>query len=91
MKGITIIDVCRDLEIEPEPHLTWPVGSAVRELFERKYGRLPEKELRAKTNGAGSHCLAVYPKRMWAEIARIIHLHNGEAQRQFDMFKGPKR
>jgi hypothetical protein len=86
MRSITIIDVCRALRIEPEPRLTWPVGAAVRVLYETRHGALPQKALRTKTSGAGSHCLAVYPESMWGDIERIIRLHDGESRRQGDMF-----
>jgi hypothetical protein len=84
---ITVVDVCRDLQIEPEPRLTWPVGNAVRNLYESRYGELPEKALRTKTSGAGSHCFATYPEHMRGDIERIIRLYDGEAQRQSDLFK----
>lgn len=70
--GITIIDVCRQEKVEPVPALTWAVGARVAALYERRYGRLPSKDLRTKTSGTGSHCFAVYPLRMRDEIAKII-------------------
>lgn len=72
--GITIIDVCRQEKVEPVPALTWAVGAQVAALYERRYGRLPSKDLRTKTNGSGSHCFAVYPLRMRDEIANIIKM-----------------
>ena len=85
-RGITVIDVCRELQIEPTPALTWPVGNAVRDLYEQRYGCLPEKDLREKTNGTGSHCFAIYPEGMRNDIERIIRLHDWERQRQGDLF-----
>ncbi len=87
MKGITIIDVCRALSVDPEPRLTWPVGNAVRDLYEGRYGALPEKALRTKTAGTGSHCFAIYPEDMRGDIERIIRLHDWERQSQCDLFQ----
>lgn len=42
----------------------WRVGNAVRDRWcadPRSNGRLPEKQLRQKGSGSGSHCFAVYP------------------------------
>ena len=85
-RGITIIDVMRELRIEPTPELSWSIGAAVRDYFERLYGRLPEKELRTKTSGGGSHCFAIYPQEMKSKIINIIHLHQLESQRQGELF-----
>lgn len=84
---ITIVDVCRDLGVEPTPALTWPVGTAVRQRFEGIYGSLPYKALRGKTYGnGGSHCFAVYPEEFRREIVAIIQMHSVEAERQMDLF-----
>jgi len=85
-RGITIVDVLHDLRIEPTPTLTWAVGAAVRDLYESRYGCLPEKDLRNKTNGPGTHCFAIYPESMRAEIVQVIHHHQTEAQRQGELF-----
>jgi hypothetical protein len=71
--GITIIDV---------PELTWSIGAAVREMYERRFGVPPEKKLRTKTCGAGSHCFAVYPTHLRTDITSIIRMHQTESQRQ---------
>lgn len=84
--GITIVQVCRDLGVEPTPELTWSVGMRVRDLYERRYGALPEKDLRPKTNARGSHCFAVYPEHMRPDIARVIKAHAWERRRQGDLF-----
>lgn len=85
-RGITVIDVMRELRIEPVPELTWAIGAAVRDRYERLHGRLPEKELRTKTSGGGSHCFATYPQDMRTEIANIIRLHQLETQKQGELF-----
>lgn len=84
--GLTVVDVCRQLRIEPTPKLTWAVGTAMRDLYEQRYGCLPEKDLRAKTNGPGTHCFAIYPHSMRDDIVRIIRYHQTEAQRQGELF-----
>lgn len=85
-RGITIIDVMRELRVEPVPELTWSIGAAVRDYYERLHGRAPEKELRTKTCGAGSHCFAIYPQDMRPKIVSIIRLHQLESQRQGELF-----
>lgn len=84
--GITIIDVMRELRIEPTPHLSWQIGMAVRDAYERRFGYAPEKALRTKTNGPGSHCFAIYPRVMRETIVQIIRQFQTEAQRQGDLF-----
>jgi hypothetical protein len=69
---ITIIDVCRSLGITPEKNLTWAVGNKVRDLYVHKFGSSPTKKLLPKTNGQGSHFIAVYPDKLWSDIERII-------------------
>jgi hypothetical protein len=85
-RGITIIDVMRELQVEPTPRLSWEVGAAVRDYYEQFYGCLPEKELRPKTNAGGTHCFAVYPESMKPKIIKIIKLHEWESQRQMELF-----
>lgn len=72
MSTITAIDVFKAKGLEPEPRLTWAVGAAVRERYRDRFGKLPAKELRTKTAGGGSHCLAVYPESWWPIIADAI-------------------
>jgi hypothetical protein len=86
IEGITVIDVCRALQVEPDPPLTWSVGNLVRGMWERQYGALPEKDLRRKTAGGGSHCFAIYPYTWRDAIARVIMLHTTERQRQGELF-----
>ena len=69
---ITIIDVMRARNVEPTSELTWAVGAEVRDEWERRHGALPDKDLRRKTNGGGTHCFAVYPVTFWPVIEGII-------------------
>ena len=71
-RNITIIDVCEEIGVKPDSWLTWPVGNRIKNLWKDKTGNLPPKELRKKTNGKGSHCFAVYPLSMKAEIEIAI-------------------
>jgi hypothetical protein len=86
MRLITVIDVCRELRVEPTSALTWPVGDAVRGAFEERFGRPPVKALRQKTKGGGSHCFAVYPETFRGVIRAIILSHQAEKARQPDLF-----
>lgn len=85
-RKITVTDVSRGMNLVMEKEVAWAVGAAVRDLYELKYGALPEKELRTKTSGGGTHCFAVYPERMRPEIARIIRRHKTESDRQGRLF-----
>jgi hypothetical protein len=73
---ITIIDVCRELGLEPEKNAMWDIGAKVRKLYTDKFGELPPKDLRDKTNGPGQHMFAVYPLSMKREIIDVIADHN---------------
>lgn len=84
--GITVIDVCRQMRIEPTKALTWPVGDRVRYIWEKKYLAPPDKDLRTKTCGEGSHCFAVYPEHMREIIRRVIRRQVSEQQRQGELF-----
>lgn len=79
---ITVIDVCRAMRVEITPQVSWSVGAQARGLYAQRTGRLPEKDLRQKTSGGGSHCFAVYPDWMRPEIEQIIRAHKVEDQRQ---------
>jgi hypothetical protein len=71
---ITVIDVFRDLDLEPIPEDTWAAGNAARDLYEATTGHLPPKALRPKTNESGSHCFAVYPASWREELEEIVKL-----------------
>lgn len=70
--SVTVIDRIRALGFEPESRLTWIVGDQVRDRWTIDTGALPEKALRRKTSGGGSHCFAVYPERFVPMIDAII-------------------
>jgi hypothetical protein len=82
-KRISIVDVIRWMNIDPESQLCWTVGALAREQWRNQYGTLPEKQLRPKTDGSGgSHCLAVYPISWRARIAKIVSAYASQASRQ---------
>jgi len=89
-----IRDVLRTLRVEPEKSITWPVGFAIRDRFQEANERLPDKQLRRKTNGKGGHCLAVYPDTFWDEavsVARsVLEAIDSHAARQPDLFQPPE-
>lgn len=84
--SITVMDVFRELQIEPEPSVSWSVGAAVRRLYESETGSLPPKELRPKTSGGGSHCFAAYPDSWRPRIVAAIQSHQTQTARQGDLF-----
>lgn len=70
--GFTVIDLIRAHGCEPEPRVSWPIGTAVREAYRARTGELPVKALRSKTSGPGSHCFAVYPETFRAEATDLV-------------------
>ncbi|HEX8835447.1 MAG TPA: hypothetical protein VF748_00795 [Candidatus Acidoferrum sp.] len=86
---ITVIDVFRDLQLEPIPEQTWAAGNRVRDRYLELYGVLPTKELRTKTYDGGTHCFAVYPLSFRPVIERIVNDIATEAARQMDLFGPP--
>lgn len=70
-ENFTIIDVARALNVAFTKHLSWSVGLAVRQHFEKKYGRIPPHQLRTKTCGVGVHCFVVYPEWYWPEVEQF--------------------
>jgi hypothetical protein len=82
---ITVLDVMRSMGVEITSSLSWSVGVRVRELYEARTGCLPEKALRTKTIGTGSHCFAVYPDVMRDDIERVVRAHATEATRQLQL------
>lgn len=84
---ITVIDIMKELGVEITNDLSWSVGADVRALWEESNGREPDKELRTKTSGAGSHCFAVYPASFRPEIERVIKAHKAEEARQLSLFR----
>ena len=88
--GFTVIDLLRQLRVEPTSKLTWSLGELLREDFKREYDRPPKKDLRPKTSGKGSHCFAVYPDRYYEDALKFVrkrleHLDT-EASRQMPLF-----
>jgi len=70
--GITIVQVARAMGIEMSPTVAWSVGATVRDLYIDEFGCLPEKRLRMKSSGMGSHCFAIYPASWRERIERVI-------------------
>lgn len=68
----TIVDIIRSMGIEPTTEMNWKVGGIARKRHAARYGRPPDKTLRPKTSGRGSHDLAVYPEEMRDEIKAIV-------------------
>jgi hypothetical protein len=82
MSEITVIDVIRSMGVEATSELTWSVGAQVREMWRAEHGELPEKGLRPKTGGPGSHCFAVYPAHWRERIVAVVQQHVHFAERQ---------
>lgn len=87
MARLTVIEVMRGMGIEPTSELSWSIGSAVRDEYERTYGSAPVKALRPMTSGPGTHCFALYPMEFLPSIRAIIAGHQTEAARQQSLFE----
>jgi len=81
----TLIDVFRSLQMEPLKESTWPAGAACRELYQKTYGCLPDKGLRTKASGAGSHCFAIYPQEFLNSATGIVKQYARERERQMKL------
>ena len=91
-RGITIIDVMRDMGVEPHKSITWPIGLRVVHRFQQRFHRLPVKLLRTKTCGVGVHCFAVYPKSFRPEIEAVVREFTDEigTQGELDFYHSPE-
>jgi len=82
VRTFTLLDLLDEMNIEPHNELTWTLGAALRERFRELHDRLPEKELRTKRSGLGSHCFAVYPISFKPEAQKIVTAHETESKKQ---------
>jgi hypothetical protein len=81
IEGITIIEVMRELEIQPWPKFSWAVGTRVQQIYAAKNKTPPPKDLRVKTAGKGRHCFAIYPYEMRDEIIEVIRFYDTRMNR----------
>lgn len=65
---------------------SWHLGKVVMQAWVRRYGNLPDKDLRTKTHGGGSHMFAIYPKHFVPTIDAIIDRFDLSRSRQGDLF-----
>jgi hypothetical protein len=79
---ITVVDVMRDMNVEFTRQLGWQAGNAVRDQWVKRYGSLPPKEMRNKTQQAGRHLVAVYPEAWRRIIEDVIRYYRGGSARQ---------
>jgi len=88
--GVTVTERIKALGYESNKVLAWRVGAAIRNKWEALTGALPEKGLRPKTSGMGSHCMAVYPPKWGADIdatiEKIAAQINAEEARQLPLW-----
>jgi hypothetical protein len=68
----TVVDLIRTLGYEVENELSWTAGNQLRDAWIARTGELPEKRLRQKTAGKGSHCFAIYPHAFHSEALEIV-------------------
>lgn len=85
-RDFTIIDVFRFLNLELMPADTWEAGAKLRDLYLSRVGKLPEKELRPKTGGTGTHCFAVYPPLWWDDAVSIANAITTQKANQMSLF-----
>lgn len=85
MRGITVIDVFREMGVNPEKKKTWAVGQMMQKHYADKHGRQPPKDNRPKTNGHGYHCFAIYPANCRRRIKKYIMQVGAEASKQMKL------
>ena len=83
---IAVLEVIRDMGIEPTDKLCWSVGNTMQAWFVREFGAQPWKDLHTKKNGGGSHCMAYYPEKMRLKIEEFVKMCKMEAARQPSLF-----
>ena len=84
MATVTVIERFKRKGIETDKEVTWAVGARVSHRWVETYGQQPEKDLRQKTSGLGSHCLAIYPETWTPVIDETIDavIAEGKAREQ---------
>jgi len=82
----TVMDRIKYKQLQATDNQSWTIGSMVRDEWVRQFATLPDKELRGKTKGAGSHCFAVYPESFVPVIDEIIDKFKLMSAKQGDLF-----
>lgn len=85
MQDFTVIDLAQHLKIETSNEAMWELGALVRDRWFSECGKLPNKDLRKKKNGAGSHCYAVYPESFWKTAKEIGKRYGGIRKMQIEL------
>jgi hypothetical protein len=83
---VTIIEVARSMGIELSRDTAWALGAMMARRWADTFGEQPEKRLRPKTSGGGSHCFAVYPDSWVEPIKAAIKDTQLSAANQLSLF-----
>ena len=78
----TVIDRINALRVEATKRQRWMIGAMVRDRWIEVEGSLPQKVLRQKSVGQGSHCFAYYPNTFIPVIDRVIKRFTLEQQKK---------
>ena len=78
----SVSEICHAMGVELTSRDMVVVGAEARDAYEKQTGRLPEKALRPKATGRGSHCFAVYPEPFVEVIVAIIRRRRFGTARQ---------
>jgi hypothetical protein len=83
----SIPEIYKEMHITVDQRTAWTIGNEVKEQWIAAKGYLPDKELRPKSNGKGTHVLAVYPEEWLERIKDVIRYHKSTPNRQgrFDL------
>jgi hypothetical protein len=89
--AFTIIEVLRDLQIEPDKSLTWGLGTAVAAEFRKQTGEMPPIRRQPKTDRNASHppkhAICTYPEWFRPIVLNLVRQRRTEAVRQGDLFE----
>lgn len=83
---VTIIEVARSMNVELSRDAAWSIGAVMAKRWVDAHGEQPEKRLRPKTGGGGSHCFAVYPESWIEPIKAAIGEHKQAEANQMGLF-----
>lgn len=99
--GVTVAEVVRAMGVRRQREVAWAVGRVAAQIWrDRTGGAAPAVRLAPKSNGRGTHHMALYPRRFRSTIERLVRLAAlGEGAvvrpprakpRQADMFRGTR-
>jgi hypothetical protein len=82
MRLVTVMEVCRRIDVEPAPDLCTTIRQRVAHRWKKEKKVDPKRPLQPKTRGGGSHCIASYPEWFVPTIIEEIRKYGAAAAKQ---------